>query len=102
VLYQAATWGRPVVASDLSEIRKLALENNLHIQFFETNNLESLCNSIRLLLHSSSLRRAQAQHNFKSIQHLRPKATCYRYVKAFNHALEKRQSTKRIPLLESY
>src|SRR5688572_10518701 len=38
VLYQAATWGRPVVASDLSEIRKLALENNLQIQFFETNN----------------------------------------------------------------
>lgn len=101
VLYQAATWGRPVVASDLREIRKLALENNLKIQFFQTNNLESLCDSIRLLLHSSSLRHAQAQHNFKSIQHLRPRATCYRYVKAFNHALEKRRSTKRIPLLES-
>ena len=102
VLYQAATWGRAVVASDLSEIRKLALENDLHIQFFETNNLESLCDSIRLLLHSDSLRLAQAQHNFKSIQHLRPKATCYRYIKAFNHALEKRQSTKRIHLLESH
>jgi glycosyltransferase involved in cell wall biosynthesis len=102
VLYQAATWGRAVVASDLSEIHKLTLENNLQIQFFETNNLESLCDSIRLLLHSPSLRHSQAQHNFKSIQHLRPKATCYRYIKAFNHALEKRQSTKRIPLLESH
>ena len=102
VLYQAATWGRAVVASDLREIRKLALEHDLQIQFFETHNLESLCDSIRLLLNSSSLRRAQAQHNFKSIQHLRPKATCSRYIKAFNHALEKRQSTKRIPLLESY
>ena len=102
VLYQAATWGRAVVASDLGEVRKLALENNLQIQFFETNNLESLCDSIRLLLHSRSLRCAQAEHNFKSIQHLRPKATCSRYIKAFNHALEKRQSTKRIPLMESY
>lgn len=102
VLYQAATWGRAVVASDLSEIRKLAFENNLQIQFFETNHLESLCDSIRLLIRSSSLRLAQAQHNFKSIQHLRPKATCSRYIKAFNHALEKRQSTKRIPWLESY
>ena len=100
VLYQAATWGRAVVASDLSEIRKLARENHLQIQFFKNNNLESLCDSIRLLLNSPSLRRAQAQHNFKSIQSLRPKATCYRYIQAFNRALEKRQSTKRIPLLE--
>lgn len=102
VLYQAATWGRAVVASDLREIRRLALENDLQIQFFETNNRESLCDSIRLLLNSPSLRYAQAQHNLKSIQHLRPKATCSRYIEAFNHALEKRQSTKRIPLLESY
>jgi glycosyltransferase involved in cell wall biosynthesis len=101
VLYQAATWGRAVVASDLSEIRKLTLENDLQVQFFENNNLESLCDSIRLLLQSSSLRRTQAQHNFRSIQFLRPKATCYRYINAFNHALEKRQSTKRIPLMES-
>ncbi|HEX9330753.1 MAG TPA: glycosyltransferase, partial [Anaerolineales bacterium] len=53
VLYQAATWGRAVIASDLSEIRKLTLENNLQVEFFENNNLESLCNSIRLLLNSS-------------------------------------------------
>jgi len=102
VLYQAATWGRAVVASDLSEIRRLALENDLKIQFFEKNNLDSLCDSIRLLLNSSTLRRGQAQHNFKSIQHLRPNATCSRYIKAFNHALKKRQSTKRIPVLESF
>lgn len=101
VLYQAATWGRAVVASDLSEIRKTTLENNLQVQFFENNSLESLCDSLRLLINSPSLRRAQSQHNFHSIQHLRPRATCRRYIQAFNRALEKRQSTKRIPLLES-
>jgi glycosyltransferase involved in cell wall biosynthesis len=101
VLYQAATWGRAVVASDLREIRKMTLENNLQVEFFENNSVEKLCNSIRLLLNSPSLRRTQAQHNFNSIQQLRPKATCYRYIKAFNRALEKRQSTKRIPLMES-
>lgn len=100
VLYQAATWGRPVIASDLTEIRKLTVENHLQIQFFENNNVDSLCDSIRLLLNAPAVRRTQAQHNFKSIQHLRPRATCYRYIKAFNHALKKRQSTKRIPLLE--
>lgn len=101
VLYQAATWGRAVVASDLREIRKMTLENNLQVQFFENNSVERLCDSIRLLLNSASLRRSQAQHNFNSIQQLRPKATCYRYIQAFNRALEKRQSAKRIPLMES-
>jgi glycosyltransferase involved in cell wall biosynthesis len=101
VLYQAATWGRAVVVSDLNEIRKMTVENNLRVQFFENNNLESLCNSLRLLINLPSMRRAQSQHNFNSIQHLRPKATCHRYIQAFNRALEKRQSAKRIPLLES-
>jgi glycosyltransferase involved in cell wall biosynthesis len=101
VLYQAATWGRPVVASDLSEIQKLTRENNLRVQFFQNNNLESLCNSLRLLINSPAVRRAQSRHNFHSIQHLRPKATCHRYIRVFNRALEKRHSTKRIPLLES-
>lgn len=100
VLYQAATWGRAMVASNLGEIRKLTVENDLQVQFFENNNLEGLCDSIRLLLNSPSLRQEQAQHNLRSIQHLHPKATCRRYIKAFNRALEKRQSTKRIPLLE--
>jgi glycosyltransferase involved in cell wall biosynthesis len=101
VVYQAATWGRAVVASDLNETRKLALETDLQVQFFANNNLQSLCDSIRLLLDSPSLRHTQARHNFNSIQPLRPKATAGRYIRAFNRALEKRQSTKRIPLLES-
>jgi len=101
VLYQAATWGRAIVATDLTEVRKMTLENNLRVQFFDRNNLESLCHALRLLLHSPEIRRAQSRHNFNAIQQLRPKATCHRYIQAFNRALEKRQSTKRIPLMES-
>lgn len=101
VLYQAATWGRAVVASDLNEIRNLVLETNLQVQFFENNDLQSLCAALRLLLDSPALRHTQARHNFHAIQSLRPKVTCHRYIEVFNRALEKRQSTKRIPLLES-
>lgn len=101
VLFQAATWGRPIVASDLSEIHKMTVENRLQVEFFEKDNCESLARSIRLLLDSPGLRHAQAEHNFKAIQHVRPKATCLHYIQAFNRALEKRQSKKRIPLLES-
>lgn len=101
VLYQAATWGRAIVASNLDEIRRMTSENNLQVQFFEKEDADSLYHSMRLLVRSSSLRHAQAQHNLKSIQHLRPRATCHRYVRAFNRALEKRQSRKRIPAMES-
>ena len=101
VLYQAATWGRAIIASDLPEIRKLTFENHLQVEFFESNNTERLCDSIRRLLNSPTVRHEQTQHNFKSIQSLRPNATCHRYIKAFNRALEKRQSAKRIPLMES-
>jgi glycosyltransferase involved in cell wall biosynthesis len=101
VLYQAATWGRPIVASNLPEIQKLSLESDLRVQFFETNNVESLCQAIRVMLTSPMERHAQTQHNFRAIQHIRPRATCHRYIEAFNRALEKRQSSKRIPQLES-
>ncbi len=94
VLYQAATWGRPIVASNLSENIKLARENDLHLQFFESGNVESLQNSLRILLTSAELRRAQVKHNFNSIQRVRPTATGQHYLEAFNLALEKHKSRK--------
>jgi glycosyltransferase involved in cell wall biosynthesis len=96
VLYQAATWGRPVVASDLNEIRKLVAESNLQVEFFKSGNVESLCRSIRDLLLAREKRHGQAEHNFKAIQRTRPHETCRKYIQAFNRALEKRLSSKRI------
>ena len=101
VLHQAAAWGCAVVASDLSEMRALALENNFQIEFFENGNAESLRNAIRALLASPSRRLAQAQNNFRAIQNVRLESTCRRYLQAFNRALEKRQSLKRISIPQS-
>ena len=89
VLYQAATWGRAIVASDLIENKKLARENDLRLQFFENGNAQSLKNALRVLLNSAELRNTQAKHNFNSIQQVRPTATGQHYVEAFNRALEK-------------
>ena len=100
VLYQAATWGRAIIASDLEEICTLASENNLQIEFFQAGNIESLCTSIQNLLDSPQKRRLQAEHNFKSILPARPGETGKRYISAFNRALEKRNSAKRIHLPE--
>jgi glycosyltransferase involved in cell wall biosynthesis len=98
VLYQAATWGRPVAASNLSEIKKLAVESDLQVEFFDNGNIQSLCESIRKLIDSKETRRKQATHNFNAIQHTRPHETCQKYIQAFNHALEKRRSPKRITI----
>ncbi len=94
VLYQAATWGRAVVASDLGENLKLARENDLQLQFFESGNVKSLQNSIRTLLNSTNLRNEQAKHNFISIQRVRPDSTGQHYMEAFERALKKRMGQK--------
>ena len=94
VLYQAATWGRAIVASDLSENQKLARENDLQLQFFENGNAQSLQNSLRTLLNSVELRSAQAKHNFNSIQRVRPTTTGHHYLEAFSRALEKHNGRK--------
>jgi len=98
VLYRAAAWGRPVVASDISEIRTLTQESSLRVEFFENGNRESLQDALDRLLGSSSIRDAQVEQNFHSIQSARLQVTCQRYVEAFNHALDLRKSSKRIPL----
>jgi len=102
VLYQAATWGRPVVASNLSEIKKLVIESDLQVEFFDMGNVQSLCESIRKLINSKEARRAQVAHNFNAILRTPPHETSRKYILAFNRALEKRRSPKRItiPLTE--
>src|ERR1700752_102468 len=92
VLYQAATWGRAVVVSDLKEIRDLTNESTLLVEFFKSGDIQSLCTSIRTLLNSPERRRTQTRHNFDSIQRARPEATCRKYIDVFNYALKKHGS----------
>jgi glycosyltransferase involved in cell wall biosynthesis len=98
VLYQSATWGRAVVASGLPEIRKLVDESDLKVEFFSNGDVNSLCNSIRLMLSSHEKRKKQAVDNFIAIQRTRPYETCRRYFQAFDWALEKHLSTKRLAI----
>jgi len=86
------------VASDLDELRAMAQEGNFQVEFFKNGNAESLRNSLRTLIASSEKRRTQAQHNFRAIQNARIEITCQRYLQAFNRALAKRKSVKRIPV----
>jgi glycosyltransferase involved in cell wall biosynthesis len=96
VLYQAATWGRPIVVSDLTEIQALVSESGLRVEFFKGGDVLELHAAIAGLLASKEKRDAQARHNFAAIQRTRPQETCRKYIQAFNQALEKRLSPKRI------
>ncbi|MFN8413873.1 MAG: glycosyltransferase, partial [Anaerolineales bacterium] len=100
VLYQSATWGRSIIASDLNEHVQLAKENDLSIQFFNNGNAKSLTDSIQSLLTSAAIRQKQTRHNFASIQKLTPKNTAHQYIQAFNQALEKCRSKKRIHITQ--
>ena len=101
VLYQAATWGRAIIASDLKEHRELASENDLQIEFFRTGDLPGLCTALRKLLGSPQQRHHQTTHNIHAMQQTRPAETCARYIHAFNRALEKHRAVKRIDLKQT-
>lgn len=102
VLYQAAAWGRAIVASDLPETLALAHESGLDVRFFQRGDAQSLAAQLREMLNSPEARRQQVQHNLTAMQRTRPEDICHAYLHAFNRALETRRSPKRlkVPTLE--
>ncbi len=98
VLIQAATWGRPVVISDLEENQRFVREMGLDVSFFEQGSTASLVEVLRGQLASPALRTAQARQNNAAIWRVRMEVVCHAYLNAFNLALEARQSAKRIPV----
>lgn len=99
ILYQAATWGRPVVASDLPETRAITTESGLDVSFFERGNAIDLANVLQAGLAFPDSSQKQVLHNFAAMQRSLPQDTCRAYLKAFNLALETCRSPKRIQLL---
>jgi glycosyltransferase involved in cell wall biosynthesis len=98
VLYQAASWGRPVVASNLPETQAVARESGLKVALFQRGEATSLATVLRTQLDSAAERRAQVEHNFAAILRNRPEETCRAYLQAFNLALESHRSAKRIAI----
>lgn len=98
VLYQAAMWGRAIIASDLAETQGLAHESNLEVTFFENGSSVSLAKALKRMLDSPQLQSSQVARNFAAIQSIRPEEICQAYLGAFNLALETHCSPKRIPI----
>lgn len=98
VVYQAATWGRPVIASNLPETLTVAREGGLQVALFQRGEAGSLAAVLKTYLDSAQQRRAQVEHNFGAIRRNQPEETCRAYLQAFNLALESQRSPKRITI----
>jgi glycosyltransferase involved in cell wall biosynthesis len=97
VVYRAAGWGRPIIASDLPELRAIAAEEGLWLQFFRSGDHAGLMSSLERLLCDGALRAAQARHNYDMVtDHLTLDHTCDAYLRAFDLALAAHSSTWRI------
>ena len=96
VLYQAAMWGRAIIASDLVETQTIARESNLQVSFFKNGSSAGLANALKKLLDSPELQASQVARNIAAIQRTRPEETCQAYLRAFNLSLETRGSPKRL------
>ena len=87
VLHRAAAWGRPVVLSDLPEMRAVIEEENLRAEFFASGDRNSLIAAIERLLAAPALRTAQAHHNYQVTLRMTLEDTCRAYLRAFALAM---------------
>ncbi|HNA88777.1 MAG TPA: glycosyltransferase [Anaerolineales bacterium] len=86
VLFQAASWGRPILASNLPELRSAATESGLHVNFFEANNVQSLAKQLQDMLSDSPKLKNQVIHNAERIRTIQPYNTAKHYLEAFEMA----------------
>ena len=82
-VHQAINVGRPVVAADLPELRSMAAEEDLWIEFFRPNNPDQLAEALEALLTNPSRCTAIARHNLRSAQQNSLAATTECYLQLF-------------------
>lgn len=98
VLWQAARYGRSLVAADLDDLRSTVNEAGLDVAFFKRGDVQSLAQVVRMMLLFPECRRVQIRTNLAAARRRPPQDTCRAYLRAFNLALEARRSSKRIQL----
>ncbi len=91
VIFRAATWGRPIVASDLPELHAAAEEVGFMVNYFPTGSAGDLSDTLFELLTDPSRRDKQVKHNLAAIGRLSLENTCAEYLRAFDLALAVRR-----------
>jgi glycosyltransferase involved in cell wall biosynthesis len=83
VLNRAAAFGRPVVASDLPDLRAAAEEGGLLADYVPPASAEDLAAALDGLLLDRPRQARQARHNLAAMRHLTLDSTCARYLEIF-------------------
>lgn len=86
VLHRAAAAGRPVVASDLMDIRLTAEEAGFQVELVPPGDARALAESVMRLLADPARQAAMARHNLEVARSMTLAATCARYEALLKHA----------------
>jgi glycosyltransferase involved in cell wall biosynthesis len=86
VLYRAAAYGRPVVASDLSDLRAATDEEELAIDYVPPADPAALAEALEKQLADPQRQSALAQQNLLVMRRLTIEHTCDRYLDLFQQA----------------
>jgi glycosyltransferase involved in cell wall biosynthesis len=83
VLHRAAAVGRPVLASDLPDLRAAAEEEGLLAGYVPPSDPQALAGALEALLADRPRQTAWAQHNLSMMRNMTLDQTCARYLELF-------------------
>jgi glycosyltransferase involved in cell wall biosynthesis len=86
VLNRAAAFGRPVVASDLPDLRAAAEEGGLLAEYVPPASVYDLAAALDGLLRDRPRQARLARHNLAAMRHLTLDSTCARYLEIFRQS----------------
>jgi glycosyltransferase involved in cell wall biosynthesis len=86
VLYRAVSFGRPVVASNLADLRAATDEDQLRIDFVPPDNPAALAHTLEALLADPARRASLAEHNLSIMRGMSIEHTAARYLALFRQA----------------
>jgi glycosyltransferase involved in cell wall biosynthesis len=94
VLFRAVAYGRPVVASDLPDLRMAAAEAGLQVVFAPPGDVAAWARALSALLADPGRQRALAEHNLAAVRGQSLAATCARYEALLTQAVANGQRMK--------
>jgi glycosyltransferase involved in cell wall biosynthesis len=91
-MHRAAAWGRPIVMSDLPDLRTVAEEEHLQVDYVPAGEPAALAEALLRVLRDPERQIAHARHNLAMMQAMTLEHTSTRYVAAFEHAQRRREN----------
>lgn len=87
VVHMSASYGRPVVITDLPDMKRMAEEEGLEMLFFPLGDKEGLKTAIKSLLNDKELRKKIVENNLRVAEELSFSRVADRYVEVFENVL---------------